>query len=166
MIIYFQCVKMCCYININTLEPGKVTDIFEWFFRKYKNVFDSNFFPVNPTDHKLAMQQFQLNFLDCCNQKWTNFTEILIKIQNFRSQKASENIVWEMAAILSSWRWVKLYRIHRHNHHTYATWGVQKQQNQWSNVMMNYDFDSHVYLNLLDNIWMSNSEIYNYPNVT
>ena len=32
-------------ININTLEPEKVTDIFEWFFRKFKNVFDSKFFP-------------------------------------------------------------------------------------------------------------------------
>ena len=39
----------------------------------------------------------------------TNFSEILIKIKkNFIHENASEDIVCEMAAILSRGRWVKL----------------------------------------------------------
>ena len=41
---------------------------------------------------------------------WTNFSEILIKIQNFSfiHENASENIACEMAAILSRGRWVNI----------------------------------------------------------
>ena len=40
---------------------------------------------------------------------WTNFGEILIEIQNFSfTKKAAENIVWEMGAILSRWRWANI----------------------------------------------------------
>ena len=39
----------------------------------------------------------------------TNFSEILIEIQNFSFTKnAAENIVWEMGAILSRWRWANI----------------------------------------------------------
>ena len=46
----------------------------------------------------------------------TNFNEILIKIQNFSFTKnASENIVCEMAAILSRGRWVNPFLDRMHN---------------------------------------------------
>ena len=37
----------------------------------------------------------------------TNFSEILMKKNLFIQENASENIVWEMAPILSRGRWVK-----------------------------------------------------------
>ena len=40
----------------------------------------------------------------------TNFSEILIKIKKFHSQKNSENIFCEMAAMLSRGRWVYVLR--------------------------------------------------------
>ena len=50
----------------------------------------------------------------------TNFNDILIKIQNFSFTKnASENIVCEMAAILSRGRWVNPFLDRMHNLYTW-----------------------------------------------